>query len=223
MRTAILPLVLLAVTACSRSHAPTPATSALASSPDSEIAASVPAGGAPAPTGTLVGTPAEGASTAAAIAASEAPPDKSDAHWADVDPNTLGGRDEKAMAAFQAEQRKRDAEMMQRDAAEANARTGSGRDEDRYADSGDARDERDERYPQARDEDPRDPRDDPRYDPREDPRYDPRDDEGPYYGDMPQDPAYDDGPYAEPPGDDEDEYPPPDDDEDPRYEPPYRP
>jgi hypothetical protein len=155
----------------------------------------------------------------AATGKPEAPPDKSDTRWQDVDPNTLGGRDENELAKFQAEQRKRDAELMAQDAKEANSRV---------ADAA-ARDDRrdgDERYADERYADPRE--DERRYDPREDERYDPRDDRRDYedsaYGYDPEDeaPWEDEGAYDEPPPYEDEDYPPPDEDYDPRYDPGYR-
>ena len=214
MRHACLPLLLLAATACSRSHAPSPAAGAPPPGTDASIAQTVPAGIGPAPAASLAG-----AAPVAVDATGKTEPEvaasapKSDPRWQDVDPNTLGGRDEDELAKFQAEQRRRDAELMKRDAEEANARVGDGRDQaqDRYA--GDA--SSDERYDEGR------------YDPRDDAsRYDPRDDERDYdngpYGGMPEDAPYDEGDYGdEPPYDDE--YPPPDEDYDPRYDPDYDP
>jgi len=229
MRLAFLPLLLLAATACSRSHAPSQAANG-PKNPDAAIAQSVPPGGAPAPAASLAG--AMPVAVDAATGQPDTPPDKSDKRWQDVDPNTLGGRDENELAKFQAEQRKRDAELMAQDANEANSRVARGapRDEgaderyadsreDRYFDPRDDRREADDRYADDRYADRRG--DDRRYDPRDDER-----DVGDYgddgYGDLPPDEgAWDESDYDEPPYD-EDDYPPPDEDYDPRYERPYR-
>ena len=222
MRPLILPLVLLAAAACSRSHAPATGASAKPAGPDDSIAQMVPAGGAPAPAAS-VATPAPVAVDAtgktepeAAVAA-----DKADPRWQDVDPNTLGGRDESEMAKFLAEQRRRDAELMARDAAEAKSRVGDGREDGRAVDDDARGDESDryageDRYGDARD----DGRDDERgYDPRDDARdYE----QGPYGGMPSEDAPYDEGEYDELPPDDGD-YPAEDDDYDPRYDPGYDP
>jgi hypothetical protein len=186
------------------------------------MALTVPAGTGPAPPASLAGAPV---AVDAATGKPELPPDKSDPRWQDVDPNTLGGRDENALAKFQAEQRKRDAELMAQDAREANSRVagGEGRDDRRDRDEPYA----DERYADERYADPRE--EERRYDPREDERrYDPREDERDYgdaaYGYDPADeaPWEDEGAYDEPPPYEDEDYPPPDEDYDPRYDPGYR-
>lgn len=221
MRPLVLPLLLLAATACSRSHAPAPGASAKPAGPS--IADVVPAGGAPAPAASLataapVAVDATGKTEPEAAVAA----DKADPRWQDVDPNTLGGRDEGEMAKFLAEQRRRDAELMARDAEEAKARVAGGREDASQADERDPGDEQRDRY--AGDGRYEGERDDSRYDDR---GYDPRDDmrdyeQGPYGGLPPEDAPYDDGEYDEQPPYDED-YPPPDEDDDPRYDPGYDP
>ena len=202
MRALSIPLLLLAVAACSRSHAPAPASgSALPPPPDAAIAQSVPAGGAPAPNGSVAAAASGGDAAAAKVEEALAPPDKSDARWHDVDPNTLGGRNEAQLAQFLAEQRKRDAELMQHDAAEAKERVASGGEQDRGDGREDPRAYADERYADERYADPREDRDDRYFDERER---------------LPPNPRYGEPPYDE--GEDED-YPPPDEDYDPRYDP----
>ena len=85
MRLVVLPLLLLAATACSRPHAPAQSASGKPPGPDATIAQQVPAGGAPA---SIPG--AAPVAVDAATGKPEAPPDKSDTRWQDVDPNTLG-------------------------------------------------------------------------------------------------------------------------------------
>jgi hypothetical protein len=250
MRPLLLCSLLLALAACSRSHAPPSASSPGAKPAD--IAQAVPAGTGPAPAPAASIDAAAPVAVDAATGKPEPPPDKSDPRWKDVDPNTLGGRSEEEMAKFLAEQRKRDAELMARDAAEAKSRVAAGplpaegderradaRDDRRYVDERYA-DERyaDERYAEDRYAEDRyaedryaedryaDPREDGRYDPREDERYDPRDEPRDYedsaYGVDPQDEApWDEGAYDEPPPYEDEDYPPPDEDYDPRYDPGY--
>jgi len=216
MRLALLSLLLLAAAACSRSHAPAQSAGAKPPGPDATIAQTVPAGTGPA---SIAAAPV---AVDAATGKPELPPDKSDTRWQDVDPNTLGGRDEGEMAKFLAEQRKRDAELMAKDADEANSRVAEGAPrEDRNERQADPRDPRryaDERYADERYADPRE----------DERRYDPRDDRRDYqdgaYGYDPEDAApWDEGGYDEPPPYEDEDYPPPDEDYDPRYDPDYDP
>ena len=227
MRPLLLCSLLFALAACSRSHAPA-STSSPGAKP-ADVAQAVPAGTGPAPAPAASIDVAAPVAVDAATGKPEPPPDKSDPRWKDVDPNTLGGRSEEEMAKFLAEQRKRDAELMARDAAEAKSRVAAGplpaEGDERRADARDDRRYVDERYADERYADPRYAED--RYaDPREDGRYDPRDEPRDYedsaYGVDPEDEApWDEGAYDEPlPYEDED-YPPPDEDYDPRYDPGY--
>ena len=199
MRTRLLPIFILAALAagCERPHAPASVGSALPPPPDTSVAQAVPAGGSPlaAPASVAVAAPAKVPASAVAAAApgAAAAPSKTstpaaaaqaprnDPRWRDVDPAELAS--DPSIAAFEAEQRKRDAELMARDAAEATARAAGG-------------------------DDGRDDRDDPRFD---DPRYAPEVLDpfarGPYDDERGRAP-YRDGPYgdAPPPYDEDDGY-----------------
>ncbi len=122
MRALLLPVLLLAAAgaACDRPRAPSPrqAGSALPSPSGSDAAqsASVASVAASAP----ADVPVTALDAGKPAAAAKAP--RSDPRWRDVDPNELAVARDPALAAFEEAQRKRDAELMARDAAEADAR-----------------------------------------------------------------------------------------------------
>jgi hypothetical protein len=219
MRLAVLSLVVLAA-ACSREPAPRhAATSALPPSPDSGIAQSVPAGGMPAPVSSVAAVQV-GPATAGPAAALSAP--RSDPRWRDADVGEVAGEAAKdpALAKFQEEQGRRDAELMARDAEEAQRQLGRGAADESERIAGEDRDWRDSeryrryaerraRYRGEREAGYRDPRDD-GY--AGDDRYSGQGEYPPEEMDQ----------YAQPePWDEIPEGPQPDEDYDPRYEDPY--
>ena len=236
-RLPLLSLIVLAA-ACSRAPAPSHATSsALPPPPDSSIAQAVPAGAAPAQP---AGAPARAAPPDSPKAALSAP--RNDPRWRDIDPSELAGRGvspmphaaarDPALAKFQQEQERRDAQLMAQDARDAELQGGRG--DDRYArDDADPRDIRDERIAAS---EGRDWRDSERYRRYAERRARERGENGDgYYDPRRDDPRYRDDRYAseddyppeemasdEPPQPwDEDAGPPPDEDYDPRYDDPY--
>lgn len=197
MRASLLFLLLLATAACNRSPAPGKSASvALPPPTNASVAQAVAAGGTPQPAAEAVLSAAGPAAATLRPAPGAKPADSfgkrapggADPRWRNIDPNLLPTTPDPALAEFQAEQKRRDAELMQHDAEEAET----------------VRDDRARR-------DDRVVRDDPRY--REDPREDARYDDGRYDDGRFDDGRYDDGRYDPPPpygGDERDfEEPPP--------------
>jgi hypothetical protein len=204
MRVLLTASLLLGLAACSREPAPLlHAGSAMPPAPDSPVAQADPASTAPAASAAAP-TPGLGVRDAdparPALGAPDAAVARDDSRWVDVDPNELAGAGDPALADFQAQQRQRDAELMQRDAEEAGAIGNAPSREPAQAQYPPAE------YPQSGE--------DPRY--RADEAPDPRDD-GYDYPPEERDEEFGDGAFDEPPPYD------PDEDYDPALDEPYDP
>jgi hypothetical protein len=171
MRQWFLPLLILSVAACSQEGTPRAASSAAPPPPSAPAAQSSPAAAAAAGVmGVPAAKPVLGATTPVPVdvAATALKAPRNDPRWRDVDPAELAKDDapakDTALDSFQQEQKRRDAELMAKDAEEAEryrdgrADDGAPRDDDRYAQRDDPYARGEDRYAREGDRYRDDPR-----------------------------------------------------------------